>query len=71
MYGIIAGLLAFVIVAITMIYCCCFRRAQPTSQPFFQARIMSQRHNLRRKLLFYLFIYYETHKNTHDNEKNK
>ena len=48
-FGIIAGLLAFVAFAGIVVYCCCFRRTQSTSQPFFQSRVMSQHLSTRCK----------------------
>jgi len=51
-FAVIAGLLIFIAFAGVVVYCCCFRRAQPTAQPFFQSRIMSQRLNLRRQLFY-------------------
>jgi len=45
MSGMVAlGIIVFlVIVAGVVTYLCCYRRVTPSSQPFFQSRILSQR----------------------------
>jgi hypothetical protein len=43
-FGVVSGLLAFLFISAITVYCCCYRRPQPTAQPFFQSRVLSRRH---------------------------
>jgi hypothetical protein len=46
-FGVIAGLLLFIILCCLASYFCCFRRTQPEAPPFFQSRVLSRRHQTR------------------------